>query len=102
MTAHHRDTPPPLDLQRALTLRAYVLLVEDELSTGQPRAPERLIDLLERAGLMSTAHDGDGLTLTLWGIRSRTPDRRSQALPLAALRDWQTAARDRLALGLAQ
>lgn len=90
--------PPALDDQRALTAAAFEALIDQTLRAGGPipaAASQWLIGRLVTAGLATLTARDDDKTFTLCGITATT-----NGSPYAALRNWQSAARARLAAGL--
>lgn len=91
------QAPVPLDDQRALTAAAFDALIEQTLRQGGPvpgAEAQWLLNRLVTAGLADTGR-GESGTLTLCGITAA-----SNGAPLALLRNWQSAVRQRLAAGL--
>ena len=91
---------PALDAQRALHIAAFVALIDLELRASGGLAPvgaaNWLVRRLMTSGLASVDqsgdHSGDMTVLTLCGIRASC-----NGTSYGLLRNWQSAARNRLA-----
>lgn len=95
---HH---PPQLDDQRALTAAAFVALIDTTL-TGAMEGPVvpvpqamMLLHKLANAGLAEMQAQGETTRLTLCGITAT-----STGTAYGLLRNWQSAARQRIAQGV--
>lgn len=101
MTVQAQAIRPPLDLRRALEVEAWDALIERRL--GDPRdmlgghAARRLVQDLTAQGVAQLAPSPnpamDAVQITIAGVRSPFTNGGASAL----LRNWQTAARSRLA-----
>ncbi len=88
----------PMDEQRALTAAAFDALIEQTLREGGPvpaAEAQWLLNRLVTSGLATGHGQGDAGVITLCGITAA-----SNGQPLALLRNWQSAVRQRLAAGL--
>ncbi len=99
------DTPPPLDNQRALTIAAFVALIDARLSIAaiaEPtpfRAAAGLLTELDRSGLavvntLPMGTSDDMLRLAMFGVSATATGTAN-----AVLRNWQSNARHRLSQG---
>lgn len=89
MTFHHI----PMDGQRILTIAAFDALIEVSLHGGSlvPSTTARhLVERLANCGLADVSSTADSLTMQLYGITA------NGGTALALLRNWQSAARDRV------
>ncbi len=96
---HH---PPQLDDQRALTATAFVALIDAALSGAATHGhlvpstqAAQLVQRLTQSGLAEVTPYGDTSRLTLCGIHAS-----STGTAYGLLRNWQSAARQRIAQGV--
>lgn len=90
--------PAMLDPQRALMACAFCALIDAALDEPHPfRAAERLVRAITNSNLGLVTAAPDQLTLDLFNIRAASS---ATANCQGLLRNWQTAARDRISNGV--
>lgn len=91
---------PPMDAQRAIMAQAFCALIDQTLSNPArtPRAGLMLLQEITLSGLGIATADGTTLTLDLFNITVASTGITTN--PDSLLRDWQSAARNRLSQGV--
>jgi hypothetical protein len=93
--AEPRDQAPQLDAHRALIAEAFIALIDATLNSGAPGSAVALLKRFVTSGHGEVTSGPDQMKLTLFKISAT-----SGPSPSALLRNWQTAAADRISQGV--